>query len=326
MEERVEELRRKLEEEQRRRRQAEKELKFYKAAINAMPNPIFLKDEGLRFVFFNQAYVDFFPLEKEEKIGKRVEELEYLSQEERIRFQKEDTIMRDNLSILQCETSFKTLDGSVKECFYWSKGFEIEKGGERGLVGEIVDISSEKQIQKELSQSMNSLKVLMRDAKTSANTDSLTKLYNRNILEKEIPDFIENAKNMNQVISMMLIDIDYFKQLNDQYGHLFGDKILSKMGEIVKRIFRQKDISIRYGGDEFMLILPGADVTITEKMAQRFRHAVCEGLQLEEGFCVTLSIGITSCRKEDTLESFIERADEALYKAKKAGRNTVSSI
>lgn len=327
MENRIKALEEALNLERNMRSKVEKELEFYKYAINAMPNPVFIKNQELQFVFFNKAYKEFFGLKEGENIGKKVEDLPYLTEEKKKKYKAEDTKMLEELSVIQYETSF--CDNSShedRECLYWSKGFLAPGVNTRGLVGEIVDISFEKQIQKDLSRSMSSLKVLMRDAKTASNTDILTKLYNRNILETEIPDFVENTKNMGQPISMMLIDIDYFKQINDQLGHLHGDDILRKFGEVLRKTFRQKDIAIRYGGDEFMMLLPGASAKETEEMANRFRKAICENLGLASGECVTLSIGITAVRQEDTMESFIARADEALYAAKKMGRDRAIAI
>lgn len=320
------ELQKELEEEKEKRIFLEKELEFYKAAINALPNPVFLKDQELRYVFFNESYKKYFGLSDNENIGKKVEDLSYLSAEEKDRFKSEDVRMRDELSVIQYEVDFEEAEEGKKECLYWSKGFQSEETKVRGVIGEIVDISSQKKIQRELNESMASLKILMRDAKNASNTDPLTKLYNRNILEEEIPGFINNTKKMGQPISMLLIDIDYFKQINDKLGHLYGDEILTKFGNTLRKTFRQKDISIRYGGDEFMILLPGCEVEEAENIANRFRYAVCENLDLENGFCVTLSIGITACHPKDDLESFIARADEALYQAKRAGRNRAVAI
>ena len=161
----------------------------------------------------------------------------------------------------------------------------------------------------------------MRDAKDASNTDPLTKLYNRNILDAETPAIVKEAEALGQPVCMMLIDVDDFKQINDTYGHPFGDAILRSFARILKQTFRQRDIAIRYGGDEFMLVLPGAELAQAKAGAERFRHAVCKGCDLPGGNCVTLSIGITQWKSGDDLLSFITRADEALYQAKQSGKN-----
>jgi len=166
----------------------------------------------------------------------------------------------------------------------------------------------------------------MQDARDASNTDPLTKLYNRNILDTEVPKIVKDADTSGQPVCMMLIDVDYFKQVNDTYGHPTGDEILCKIANALNQNFRQGDIGIRYGGDEFMLLLPGAGLQQAQAGADRFRNAVCKSCVLPNGSCVTLSIGIVQWMAEDNLHSFIARADEALYQAKKAGKNRVVAV
>ncbi|MBQ3105771.1 MAG: diguanylate cyclase [Lachnospiraceae bacterium] len=305
------------------RRKAEELLSFMKASADSVPNPIFIKDDQLRFVFFNRAYREFFGLSEGENLGKRVQDLEYLSPEDRARYHNEDSQMLQSLSVIQYDTTYQTANQGHVEALYWSKGFLVPETGQRGLVGEIVDISKEKATQRALSQSMRTLEVLMRDAKGASNTDPLTKLYNRNILDEDTPAIVKEAELLGQPVCMMLIDVDHFKQVNDTYGHPFGDEILCRFSQILKKTFRQRDIAIRYGGDEFMLVLPGAVLTQAQASAHRLQRAVCEGCPIPDGRCLTLSIGITQWRQGDDLETFIARADEALYQAKKSGRNRV---
>jgi len=309
--------------EKERRIAAEDTLAFFKASADAMPNPIFMKDEELRFVFFNRAYREFFGLAEGENIGKRVQDLTYLPQEDRERYHAEDSEMLRSLSIIQYDTSYQTANQGEVEALYWSKGFPVPETGRRGLIGEIVDITKEKEIQRELTRSMRTLEVLMRDAKDASNTDPLTKLYNRNILDEHLPAVIADAQSMGQPVCMMLIDIDNFKQINDTYGHPYGDEILRRFAKALKQTFRQRDIAIRYGGDEFMLVLPGATLEQAQAGAERLRRMVCENCDLPSGTCVTLSIGMTQGIPGDDLQSLIARADEALYSAKKAGKDRI---
>ena len=228
---------------------AEETLDFYKASADAMPNPIFMKDEDLRFVFFNRAYRNFFGLAEGENIGKRVQDLDYLPQEDRERYHAEDSELLRSLSGIQYDTTYKTAGRDEVEALYWSKGFPVPGTDRRGLIGEIVDISKEKQVQRELTRSMRTLEVLMRDAKDASNTDPLTKLYNRNILDEDIPAVIKETVSLGQPICMVLIDVDYFKMINDTFGHPFGDEMLRRFAKTLKQSFRQRDLAIRYGGE-----------------------------------------------------------------------------
>lgn len=303
---------------------ADHQLTFFKASANAMPNPIFIKDEELRFVFFNHAYRKFFGLEEGENIGKRVQDLSYLSSEDRERYHDEDSEMLRTLSVIQYETVFDTASQGEVESLYWSKGFPVPETGSRGVIGEIVDISKEKEMQRELTRSMRALEVLMKDAKDASNTDPLTKLYNRNVMDSEIPIVISEAEMMNRPVCALLMDIDYFKQINDTYGHPCGDEILRKFSAMLKQNFRQHDIAVRYGGDEFMMILPGAGIRQAKAGAERLCMTVRENLKLPDGSNTTISVGITQWRAGEDLQAFLARADEALYLAKKAGRDRIA--
>ncbi|MBQ2697260.1 MAG: PAS domain-containing protein, partial [Clostridia bacterium] len=144
-------LRSRLQDTEARLTQTEAALNFFKSATDAMPNPIFLKDESLRFLFFNRAYREFFSLKDDSYLGKRIFDLDYLSDEDRHRYHREDSAAVRNLSTLRYETSFDGPEGKPVDALYWTKGFEVEKNGQRGLVGEIVDISEQKRTQQELS-------------------------------------------------------------------------------------------------------------------------------------------------------------------------------
>ena len=302
---------------------AEETLDFYKASADAMPNPIFIKDEDLRVVFFNRAYRDFFGLAEGENIGKRVQDLDYLSPEDRCRYHAEDSEMVRSLSVMQYDTVYEIPGQGETAALYWSKGFPVPSTGRRGLVGEIVDISKEKETQRELSRNVKALEGLMRDVRNASNTDPLTKLYNRNIMAEELPAVLDKAEELGQPVCLMLIDVDYFKQINDTYGHLFGDEVLCRFAQTIRETFRQNDIAVRYGGDEFLLLLPGTSVWQAQAVGERFRRRVCEALDLPEGSCVTPSIGVAQRHRGDDLPTLMARADQALYEAKNAGRNCV---
>lgn len=310
--------------ERQQRDKLEQTLAFFKASANAMPNPIFIKDEDLRFVFFNSAYREFFGLADQENIGKRVWDLDYLSPEDRARYHAEDSKMLRSLSSTQYEATFRTAQQLDVESLYWSRGFDVPETGRRGVVGEIVDISREKETQNALAQSVRALEILMRDAKDASNTDPLTKLYNRHILTDEAPLMIRKADAGGRPVCILLIDIDYFKQINDTYGHPYGDEVLQQFARLLKQTFRNQDIAIRYGGDEFIMILPGSTLPQATASAERLRKAVISAMKLPDGSSVTVSVGVTQWRPDDELSSFIARADEAIYISKRDGRDRVS--
>lgn len=155
-----------------------------------------------------------------------------------------------------------------------------------------------------------------------ATTDPLTKIYNRmkfgNMMEAEIA----RARKSKKPLSLVAIDIDFFKKINDTYGHQAGDYVLITTVEIIKSKIRSNDIFARWGGEEFMLLLPGADMDVAVARAEIIRAALAE-YDFIEPQSVTGSFGVACFRDNDSIDTFVKRADEALYAAKRNGRNRV---
>jgi two-component system, cell cycle response regulator len=161
-----------------------------------------------------------------------------------------------------------------------------------------------------------------------ANYDLLTGLYNRRAIMSKLDEHIKCGRRYREQISLLMLDIDDFKQINDRYGHIWGDNTLAKVATLLRTSIRETDIAGRYGGDEFIIILPYTDLKYSHMIAERVRKTV----QLtkieksdEESFCVTLSGGVSTWADNDDSYSLISRADTALYKAKNNGRNKIEA-
>jgi len=126
----------------------------------------------------------------------------------------------------------------------------------------------------------------------------------------------------NNTMSLMMIDLDHFKDINDNYGHNVGDKVLKEISTLFLGILRNVDVLCRWGGEEFVALLPTANLEQTAKIAEKIRHAI-DSHKTNETPHVTASFGVTEIRKGDTLDEAVNRADRALYNAKDAGRNCV---
>ena len=155
-----------------------------------------------------------------------------------------------------------------------------------------------------------------------AEHDALTGIYNRVKLNTLFPDFIYNANRYDKDFAVILFDIDHFKNINDTYGHNVGDSVLIELTYMVKNLLRDNDIFVRWGGEEFIVVLQIASLSDASKLALRLRKNIEEHPFLHVGR-VTCSFGVTEFRDGDTQMILLERADEALYEAKDNGRNRV---
>jgi two-component system, cell cycle response regulator len=159
-------------------------------------------------------------------------------------------------------------------------------------------------------------------------SDALTELNNRRALEWELPRQIEHSFSQQIPLSLIILDIDFFKSVNDTYGHLVGDKVLQLLASRLQNQLRIQDTIFRYGGEEFVIILKNTDSQTAYHVAQRLRKIIEEQpfkIDRNLTLSVTISMGVSSIKQEDDLEgiSLLNRADQNLLKAKSSGRNQV---
>ncbi len=180
-----------------------------------------------------------------------------------------------------------------------------------GLVGGyIFHVSQKNTFQKEL------------ELKSNAEIDTLTGLYNRSKLDSILTQELDKVKRYNHNIGVLLLDIDHFKNINDNYGHLVGDKILMGISQNIQSTIRSSDHIFRWGGEEFIIICPEINQTDLMTLAEKIRSQISQ-VHFDEVGYNTISIGVTINNIDDTVESIIKRADTALYEAKGTGRNKV---
>jgi len=156
-------------------------------------------------------------------------------------------------------------------------------------------------------------------------TDHLTGAYNRIKLDEMLASEINGSGKKRIILAVLICDIDYFKCVNDKFGHPFGDKILKEMVEVMHQNIRESDICGRWGGEEFMIICPNTPLDGGIHLAEKLRRAV-EDYSRQLPQPVTISFGVTTFCPGDTVETLIKRADDALYLAKKQGRNRVAYL
>jgi diguanylate cyclase (GGDEF)-like protein len=153
-------------------------------------------------------------------------------------------------------------------------------------------------------------------------TDPLTGLYNRRYLDLFLPNEIARGHRFSHEVCVILVDIDYFKDYNDQFGHPAGDEALKQVADCLRNGHRATDVVARIGGEEFAIILPETDIDGALNYAEKLRISVAAISVLQRS--ITISLGIAQLNKDiDRPETLIHRADQALYEAKKAGRNRI---
>lgn len=187
-----------------------------------------------------------------------------------------------------------------------------------------VDISELKETQNRLAEAHASLALKTKELEVVSSTDRLTGTYNRLKLDEFLKAEFERSKRYSNPLSIIMLDIDRFKVVNDTYGHQAGDEVLCEISGIFERSIRKTDLLGRWGGEEFLIICTETGLKGAQAMAEKIRIAIeAHPFALVES--LTASLGVSELRGEDTMESIINRADSALYKAKQMGRNRVEA-
>lgn len=201
-------------------------------------------------------------------------------------------------------------------------------GGEVGYLTDVFNkmVGKLRRSQEDLAAVNNTLTMTNRELQELSTTDPLTGLYNRRYMIDTLGKELNRAERTHDCCSILILDIDHFKNYNDTYGHMAGDELLIKAGTLFVRSIRNIDFAARYGGEEFLIVLPGQDVEGAMEVAERIRKEIsAETSDTEDSHqLVTVSIGVASYPDNGTTVSdVIESADAALYQAKESGRNRV---
>ena len=188
----------------------------------------------------------------------------------------------------------------------------------------------EKQIVNVVAE-IDSLRKELEQVKEESKTDILTGIANRRAFDTTLEHAIQNSRESNKPFCLLLMDIDHFKKFNDNHGHLIGDKVLRYIATSIKRNVKGNDFVARFGGEEFVIILPETDINGAMTVSEQVREAISSGKLVDKNSDtsygkVTISIGVTQFQTSDLSNDLIERADKALYRAKAHGRNRVEKL
>jgi diguanylate cyclase len=182
----------------------------------------------------------------------------------------------------------------------------------------------------QVSRELEKIRASLKEAEQRSNTDALTGLANRRLLEGYLRSAQIAALENGELLSLFMIDIDHFKQFNDRHGHQVGDQVLKLVAKVLQDGVRDGDLAARYGGEELIAVLPGAGLNTCREVAERIRRRISEAKIIQRSTGreiggVTVSIGASLFRLGEPAEAMIERCDRALYTAKKRGRNRTAT-
>lgn len=179
------------------------------------------------------------------------------------------------------------------------------------------------------AQELQNLREQVSLLKEQVRTDALTGLYNFRFFSDTLPLEMERARRSFQALSLIVLDIDHFKKFNDTWGHELGNQALSLVANLIRLTIRKLDYACRFGGEEFIILLPNTDLGQARSVAERLREVIQNTPLLHNGhtLSITASLGVGEFRANhnDTPEGFVERVDSLLYEAKNDGRNRVKS-
>jgi len=279
--------------------------------LEALPNPAWLISKDRKIVAQNQAAREIFKSEEGQWCWDGIWSARFLPEEQK-RFYRETGHPMPGTRCIFCEA-----DQALREGKRYKKEVEADGTFWEGwwvpvskdfYVHYAVDITHHKRMEKELY----SLSI----------TDPLTGIYNRRYFQEKLEEEIERVRRGGGVFSVVMFDIDHFKTINDQFGHQVGDTVLKTLVKIVKDRIRRIDILARWGGEEFVLLLPNTTLENAKGLAEELRRKI-ETLWIPRVGKFTVSFGVTEYRPQDDPDTLVFRADAALYEAKREGRNRV---
>ena len=294
---------------------------FLNTIFDSFHDPFSIVDRDYRYVRFNDTYARTRNKLSKDLFGKKCYEVLH-----------NRTAVCDDCVV---EKTFRSKDPCAKEKLMrlpdgsdaWFEISTYPIFDQQNNVSHVVEYSRDITFRKKEEEEKEELIKTLNHLST---TDSLTGLFNRRALNEMLQHEIDRASRYDTDLSLIICDVDLFKNINDTYGHAAGDRALTTISGVLRQTLRKADILGRYGGDEFMIILPETSLAGAKSLAEKVRAAV-EELQLElpgnERTGLTLSIGIASCcTSEDNLDTLVSLADAALYRSKEAGRNKISTM
>lgn len=270
----------------------------------------------------NPKFLELFGYSLDEVIGKSVKMI-HLDEQAYTYFGNSVYSQTAYHIMVKIEYQFKRKDGTI----FWTEisGRAIDQTDlDKGVIWVMINITERKKIENELKNKNRLLIHANRVLKKKSIRDSLTNVYNHQFIVTALEKLLEHANRYNEALTILMVDIDHFKRVNDMYGHQAGDYIITTIVRIIKSSLRKADLIGRYGGEEFLIILPKTDMSSAVVVAERIRQNIENKKYKIPDLKITASIGLAEYHGEE-ISSLINHADECLYKAKRNGRNRIET-
>ena len=301
------------------RRQAEtavlKSEQKFRLLFEASRDAIVMTDQSGKFTDVNQAALDLFGYTRQGLMQTNFVKL-YIDPSDGTKFQQS---IEKTLSVKDYEVKLRHKDGRQMVCMFTVSAILDNDQRIAGYQGVIRDISK-------IKQTENALKKSEKKYRDLSITDPLTTLYNLRHFHTQLSLEIKRANRYDHPLSLLLLDVDSFKKYNDTHGHLEGDHVLVKLGQVIHKCLRAIDSAYRYGGEEFTVILPetkGKDAfVVAERIRTHFKATEFFPVA-EKKSHLTISVGVSQYRPGEQATSFIDRTDKAMYQAKNEGKDKV---
>ncbi len=289
------------------------------AAMDAIPNPVLIKDEETRYVWVNRAFEELFDVDRVDVAGELDADL--FKDRQAAQCNGGDLRVLESGEVDESEETIFDPDLGAR-CVVTRKSRVIVDGAPY-LVGVLHDITEVTEQNRKLSEATSRLVDQAVELERLATTDPLTDCVNRRVLLDATSEFI----GADMSVGVVSIDLDHFKDINDRFGHASGDAVLVAFAEAARSVIRAGDIIARTGGEEFTVVLPGATVAETNRIAERIRaFAELQTVEVdgsEIGYTVSAGAAYRSSLEDTSVEALLKVADGRLYDAKAAGRNVV---
>ncbi|RMG55076.1 MAG: EAL domain-containing protein [Gammaproteobacteria bacterium] len=278
--------------------------------LDAIPTPVYYKNAQGEIIDCNDAYARLFRLERGQVIGRTVHEL-YPPELARLHEEADQRLLRDGGQV-QYEVAMEVPGEEPCHLLVHKHLYEHQPAGERIIVGTLFDITEQKRIERRLAY--------------EASHDQLTGLVNRHEMQRIMARTHARAERYGEPFTLVLVDLDHFKIINDNYGHAAGDRILVAFARIARQLTRETDTVARWGGEEFLFLLDNTDALHAAGFAERLRTRI-EATPIDIGnqeVHITISAGVASYPEDATaISELLTLADNTLFEAKRGGRNRV---